>query len=395
VKAIELKRKPVELLIRGLCGFLALFTLFMLTLSLIFSFGGDAPSLFGRNVYIIKTDAIDFLKPGTALFTQAVPYNEIYQGNIVVFKSLETGRAGVAEIESVEQADGVYKYNAISERGVELVLTQGQIVGRATQQSNFLGALFGFAKSPAGVLVIAVIPCMVILIYESSKSIFTVFRKEGRITPVKKQDEVPTYVPRQKSRLPAYLTPEASDGRSDDYEKVLDNILAKDDGFAKEDYPLYSPPGNKPVNPEPPAVKKPATRTAPRTAPLSQKRLNQAIAEVNARNKPDGLIFDTGEVVNSVPDKGDDSALRHALRQAPADVENSATSELNQLKELKTGGNPAEKVKQYNPKKGANQRNTQTASTPSLDKLLREDDSETENAGYNIEDILFSIDKRK
>jgi len=385
VKTIELKRKPVELLIRGLCGFLALFTLFMLTLSLIFSFGGDAPSLFGRNVYIIKTDAIDFLKPGTALFTQAVPYNEIHQGNIVVFKSLETDRAGVAEIESVEQTDGVYKYNAISERGVELVLTQGQIVGRATQQSNFLGALFSFAKSPTGVLVIAVIPCMVILIYESSKSVFSAFRKEGRITPVKKQDEVPTYVPRQKSRLPAYLTPEASDGRSDDYEKVLDSILAKDDGFAKDDYPLYSPPGSQPAKPEPPAVKKPVIRTAP----LSQKRLNQAIAEVNAKNKPEGLIFDTGEVVNSVPDKGDD-----AQRQAPADVENSATSELNQLKELKTSGTPAEKVKQYNPKK-ANQRNTQTTSTPSLDKLLREDDSETEGAGYNIEDILFSIDKRK
>ncbi|MDR2531238.1 MAG: hypothetical protein LBC82_00120 [Oscillospiraceae bacterium] len=361
-----------------MCAFLALFTLFMLTMSLIFSFGGDAPSLFGRNVYIVKTDAVEFLKPGTALFTVSVPYEEIVKGDIVVFKSLETGRAGIAEIDSVQHNENVYRYNAVSERGVEIILTQSQIVGKATQYSDFFGWLIGFAKSPAGVMIVAVIPCMIILIYESSKSIFMALRKNSEITPVKKQDEIPTYVPRQKmSAMSAYSkTGNADNGDyDDDYNKVLDNITAKEDGFAQDDYPLFRAPGSKAVKAAPKTEEKP--RIAPRTAPLSQKRLNQAIAEVNARKSTGqtGFPFDEPQ------------ALKAAV--------STGTGEIAELKA--TGSPVVENVKRYMPKKNtAAQRVSQTASIPSLDRLLRdEDDPEAENVRYDLDSILFSIDKKK
>jgi hypothetical protein len=339
------------MLIRGLCGFLALFTLFMLTLSLIFTFGGDAPNLFGHNVYIIRTDRVEALKPGTALMTRVVYPEELQPGDIIIFRNSEN-RKGLAEIVSSQESEGVFRFNAVSERGTDMILTESQIVGKATHQSEFLGALINFAKSPAGVMVIAVIPCVAILIYEASKSILGVFGKGrgGQVVPVRKQDENPTYIPRQKisAAINAYSKTE----------KKAEDSFGDTDGFEgdyfedRDDYPLFKAPSPKP---------KPVKEEKKRHVPLSQKRLNDAIAEVKAKKE----------------------------------TNLSATGELSDLKEVTAKASSLEAVKRYTPKKAAAVRLSQTASIPSLDKLLREDDPEVENTRYDIENILFSIDKKK
>ncbi|MDR2559940.1 MAG: hypothetical protein LBC86_10450 [Oscillospiraceae bacterium] len=389
MKIIELKRKPAEIIIRAVCGFLALFTLFMLTVSLVFSLGGDAPSLFGRNIYIVRTDTVEFLKPGTALFTQSVSFNEIHPGDIVVFNSLDGSKAGLAEVETVQESDNVYRFEAIGESGAEITLAGSQIVGRATQYSDFFGAVIGFAKSAAGVMIIAVIPCMIILIFEASKAIFGVFRKDGEIRPVKKQSEIPTYVPRQKISGRNTVKEELKEeSEEDDYGRMLAEIAEKDATFAdspysdnEDDFPLFRQPVSKTVN-----INKPAS--APRIAPLSQKRLNQAIAEVNARK-----VENTGRITDRFPFNKTDEIMTIT----PTGTDTSATYEVGTLKEIKAMPAPVtENVKKYTPKKNTPaQRVAQTTSIPSLDRLLREEDPEVENAPYNIEDILFSIDKKR
>ena len=351
---IELKRKPAELLIRGLCGFLALFTLFLLTLSLIFTFGGDAPSLFGRNVYIVRTDRVEELKPGTALITARVHPEELQVGNIIIFKNSED-RKGIAEITSAQESEGVFRFNAVSERGTEMLLTESQIVGKATQYSDILGGLIGFAKSPAGVMVIAVIPCVAILIYEGSKAIFAGIAKgRGQVIPVKKQDENPTYIPRQKmsAAINAYTKTENSTNDDEDYDDNDDlEFFALEE---KEEAPLFKPPVSKPPV-------KGVVRERERPMPLSQKRLNDAIAEVKAKRT---------------------TAI-------------SKTGELGDLKEVEAKGLSAtENIRRYTPKKSSAVRLSQTASIPSLDRLLMEDDPDTENTRYDINDILFTIDKK-
>ena len=351
-------------MLRGVCGFLAVFTLFLLTLSLIFTFGGDAPSLFGRNIYIIKTDNIELLKPGTALFTSEVAPSEIVPGNLVIFKNAE-GQMGVAEITFSEQLENIYSFRAVSERGIEIVLTQSQIVGKGMHFSNFFGGLIGFAKSPAGVLVIAVIPCLAILLYEGTKTIFKTLRgAEAEITPVRKQDETPTYIPRQKlsAAMSAYSKAEREDGFfSDDDEKpALDN------------FPLFTSPPPKPKPPEKPK---------PPPAPLSQKRLNEAIAEVNARK---------GSPRQEFPYDDDDGLLKTAPVEKHAKFNASGTAE------IKVGSAATalqEAVKRYSPKKPQPPHVSQTAAIPRLDKILQEED-ESENTRFNLEDILFSLDKK-
>ena len=360
---IELKRKPAELLLRGTCGFLAVFTLFMLTLSLIFSFGGDAPSLFGKNIYIVKTGSVEFLKPGTAILTSVVPAEEILQGNIVVFKNSEN-KTGIAEIVSSELSENVYGFKAVSERGIDITLTQSQIVGKAMHYSDIIGGLVGFAKSPAGVLVIAVLPCLIILVYEGSKSFFAAARSRGEVPPVKKQDEVPTYIPRQKvsAAISAYSKTESLE--------PADYAL---NGRDEKEYPFFKPP-KQDVKPEKaPQVKKPV--------PLSQKRLNDAIAEVNSRKAPKGGQIAVNAYGGYEPAKANEPVI--SLNPKPA---------ISQTREINTSAEK-ENVKRYTPKKNALPRTSQTGGVPRLDQLLKEDESE--NTRYNIADILFSLDNKK
>jgi len=370
----------------------------LLTLSLIFSFGGDAPSLFGKNIYIVKTDAVEDLQPGTALITSKVPFEQITEGDIVVFQNSDN-RAGIAEIVSTRYNDNVYGFSAISERGTEITLTQSQIVGKATHYSSFLGALISFVKSPAGVLVIAVIPCVIILIYEAAKSAFTSAgkgRREKEITPVKKQDEIPTYIPRQKmsAAISAYSKTEAipdfsdfSDSKDDGYKDSYAEKLAlraetanekrQKDIIEKDNYPLFKSPTSKSVNVNS------AKSEKPRSAPLSQKRLNEAIAAVNAQKgvRSPGLagLEDTGDF--------NTSDISQIVRTVQAE----------QSAQAKVSSEPiTENVRQYMPKKSVGARISQTSAIPNLDRLLRdEDETDGENTRYNLEDILFSVDKKR
>jgi hypothetical protein len=241
---------------------------------------------------------------------------------------------------------------------------------------------------------------MIILIYESSKSIFAAFRKNNEITPVKKQDETPTYVPRQKmSAMGTYFKNENNDNNDEykgDYEKMLDEIAAKEDGFtrdgfAEDDYPLFTAPKSKAIKITPKPAEKP--RSAARTAPLSQKRLNQAIAEVNAR-KGAGQITQNEREPFSV---GDNFTFDEAPLKT-AGISTAGNHGTGEIAELRATGSPVvENVKRYMPKKNAaGQRISQTASIPSLDRLLRDDDEpDLETERYNLDDILFSIDRKK
>ncbi|MCL1823103.1 MAG: hypothetical protein FWG44_02770 [Oscillospiraceae bacterium] len=374
----------------------------MLTLSLIFSFGGDAPNLFGRNIYIVKTDVMEGLNPGTAIITGIVAPDELVPGDIVVFKNVEN-RAGVAEIITVKKNDNIYGFDAVSERGANIVLTQSQIVGKALEYSDFLGGLIGFAKSPAGVLVIAVIPCMIILVYEGSKSMFAVLRGGGKVAPVKKQDEIPTYIPRQKMSAATAISAYSKTENSKTSELEIKSEIKKE-----EEYPFFKQPKSKAI-----VIEKPQKKPAP----LSQKKLNDAIAAINAQNSfKNELRSELNEDVNrtasffasETADIFEPESI--SGKEYMEQLEGAQTSEIKRL--LSVNDEPPkspppvqESVKRYTPKKKetpvrSSARSTprtaqNTSAIPSLDRLLKEDDGEAENTRYNIEDILFSIDRKK
>ncbi len=382
---IELEARSIRLadiIAKICCGVLAIFVLFLLITSMIFSLGGDAPSLFGQNVYIVDTEAFEIINKGTAVITSKVPFEEIQPGNIVIYEGRE-GKAALAEIQLADYIEGVYSFTALSEIGAELTLSQGQIIGKAMQYSNFFGGLIRFAKSPAGVMLLAVIPCFLILGYELFKSIISRLRGEPQITPVKKQDEIPTYIPRPKVTQAVSAYRDVQNSQNDEATSQnkgygnIDDLFAKvppiKDGFDNkndDDFPLFRSP-KSPPKPQP--VPQPKNQM-----PLSQKRLNEVMAETKPR-------------------------IRTEPQQKPQAPQNSLNDTMTRTTELdkqaRTAINNttsyAENLKHFTPRKQANAtRLTSTQAIPRLDDLLR-DEADSDDTRYDINNILSSFDKTR
>lgn len=170
--------------------------LFLIIISITFSFGeqSSAPNLFGYNIYIVKNGSFDQLKPNTAAFAQIVNPDEVFKNDIIIYKEFEGNTASLAKINNATLKDAVFSYDILTENGRKTTISQGQVMGKVTSYSNFLGLLISFAISPLGLLAIAILPCLAIILFEFIKFIYNKLPSPS-VETVKKQEETPTYVP--------------------------------------------------------------------------------------------------------------------------------------------------------------------------------------------------------
>ncbi|MDR0222949.1 MAG: hypothetical protein LBI38_05395 [Oscillospiraceae bacterium] len=258
---ITIGKKPVEIALIVLCCLMTAATLFLLFFSVTFGFGGGAANLFGQSVYIVRTDAFELIKSPGAVIAKKVGIDEISEKNIVIFEF--DGHKAIGEILGKSVSDGGVAYFTVAdENGDAHVVPEHSVIAKAMRYSAVLGVIADFAVSPAGVLVIAVTPCVCVLALEALRPIFRKKREKEEVTPVNKQDETPTFIPGASSAaaLRAY----------------------KDAAGA--------PAGEKPQLFT--APKRPAYKLAPqkKKEPLSSEKLASAIAAVNARRGKTGEI---------------------------------------------------------------------------------------------------------
>lgn len=413
---MEIKNKIRQIVLAIVCAALLILTLFLGVTAAVYAVGGAKPNLFGTSIYIVKTDAFGLLENGTALIAEQVPYAEIQPGNIVIF-SLENNLPAIAEIQESSLSDGVYSFLASTENGDTVTLSQSQIVAKGVSYSNFWGAVITFASSPIGLLLIAVTPCVVLIIIEFVKFLRRAI-PEPEIETVKKQLEVPTYTP-ERGRAAAAYRQAASDSLDDsiglyDAQVRRSRSVERTDvlEISPQESPLFLGPKHKPI-----AVQ---SRQDTEEMPLSQKKLNEAIAAARAARELEDANRRRAEMVREIQ-KGRSAAIaaekerenevlaaqeaerrREAAkpketaklpRQSAQPVlsAQSPRSERNQEKLLRRS--PAsfkseeEPVKQYTPRKATHA----TTSIPRLDALLNEDSDD----GYNIDDILAGLEQKQ
>lgn len=436
---MELKNKVKQIILRAICGIFLIIAIFLGSVAAFYSIGGGAPNLFGKYFYLVKTDAFDLLKNGTALIAEEVDAYEIQPWNIVIF-TLENGAPALAEIRSSELADGVYSFKAVVENGSEITLSQSQIVAKGMTYSDFWGAVIGFAVSPLGVMLVAVVPCLIIIVIEITKFIRKTM-PQPEIETVKKQLETPTYTPDmgRAGVMNAYKS-----GSLDDSIGLYDNQNIKT-SVDRTDVLEISNQTETPLflRQQRPAPK-PQTKRSNETMPLSQKKLNAAIAAAKAERemqaerektvkdiqKTRGAAIAAEKeheeylknVSNAVKDKGiaraaSDAAVKNMM-QRTAEIETVASkntasvqrpvprresnfrpeftpSQQTQRSVQRTSQirRPSEEeVKQYTPRKLSSASSAHsTTSIPRLDALLNED---VDDDSYNLDDILASLDRR-
>ena len=384
---INSERKAGKVILWIIAALMLIAALFLISVAVVFSVGGDAPSVFGYNIYLVKTDAFDVVSNGDAIITEKVNPDEINSGNIVIFS--ENDSVIIGETQSGTLNEGIYSFSIKDENGALHTLTQSQIIGKAMYVSPILGTVVGFVSSPLGMLMIAIIPCFIIIAFE----IYKLFHKdddEPIIEPIKKQEEVPTYIPRSKSSAAeAYkknMNPEQCAAKPnlpqggfsatnvDDLPKYAPYKRSRQD-YANDDV-LFTGPQKK---------KQPNRREQ---MPLSQKKLNEAIAATKAEHE--------------LAERRKTSAvsMAEAIKNVQEDKPSEIIREEIEVKEEVVVKAPeeSEPIKTYTPKpqpkflRPNSQRAENNDNSASLDQLLNADDDNDE--GFSIDDILNSLGKK-
>ena len=311
------------------CGVMAFIMLALLAMSLIFSGAHIAPNLFGTGVFIVKNDAFSLVGRGYALFSKSVPPTDITPGNLVVFRLPGVTAAGqspvsadlLGEVQDVSSEGGAYTFEIKDENGTRMYITEANLVGKAMSFSAFLGFVISFAVSPAGVTLIAVIPCAIVLALEGTKIFTARQERTERLRPVvrtsnterdkrvsNKPDVTYKASERKSDARDTVSPPEEPDKYSADSEFELEPDAAlpaepRLDGFSENYYDNALPPKNAGVVAKyvkntagggGAAVRPPKNFSSfedlnpseRRRRLLSQQRLNEVLAQTRRPNKP-------------------------------------------------------------------------------------------------------------
>lgn len=379
MRKISLSKKLQNAVLIIVGGLVLLCTLFLVLISMIFYGENSAPGIFGHNVYLVKTDAFSLINNGTALFARSVPFEEISAGNIVIFLN-ENDENTIGEIREVMSGDGVYTFRTRLSDNTETVVGQSRIVGKGIYISDAIGGLIGFAVSPAGVCVIAVLPCTLVIVLEILNII-----KDRRL---RREEE------RQKEKRDAPVSVPAANApaaQERDFSALRPVSPAPRRQYSPDETGLFQPP--KAAQP----VRKPAQPA--QKAPISGKELDKLIRETKAEHLQREMAAQTAAPIQQAAPARQSSPVqreraigdiqqRRAVRAYTEAAEAAADSEKTDTITLHKAPPSAE----LEPRRYAAEKTPADDSKISpLDRLLQEDDGDEH---YDIDDILRSLEKR-
>ena len=407
VSEIKGTKKAGNIVLCVISALVLLCTLFLVLVSVIFYGDNSAPEIFGHRIYLVKTDAFSLVNNGTALIAQTVPDEEIKAGNIVIFLDDEDKNT-IGEIREVTYSDGVYTYRTRLPNNSETVVGQSKIVAKGIYVSDAVGGLIGFALSPAGVGVIAILPCSLIIVLEVLN-----FIKSRRLS----QQEEEAF-----EREADVKTVQPSLNREEPEERDFSDLRSAsqpEHRFTSQEVGLFQPPkaGNSFRQTAQPAQK----------APISGKELEKIIMETKAEHRR-GASVQQPAVQKERPVQQPPVQKEKPAQQVPVQRERTAQTEVavqrEQAAKAAASARAADRYRQIQeqtelpkaPAKSAVKTDTDTVSVAEpkpvlqpeqktysprkavddgklspLDRLLQEEQESDEH--YDIDDILRSLEK--
>ena len=204
--------KAAQIALTALCVVLMLLTIFLIVLSVMFSGGKSAVDSFGSNLYFVKSNSFDLIPAPSIVIGEKIQPASLGAGDIVIFES-DDGGTLIGEINEVltltstddtDESDSTDEntpqkqgrhFKIDGESGESHIIAEDMVISKAVQTSRTLGVIVNFVTSPMGVLVIAVIPCVCILLWEVVRPIVRKITGKKEVPIINKQEEVPTFVP--------------------------------------------------------------------------------------------------------------------------------------------------------------------------------------------------------
>lgn len=162
----------------------------------IFRDANKAPSVFGHRIYLMNGDGMEpRIKQGSAVFIDegAMPEAE---GNVILCdidgRLAVVGFQGTQDVTMLDgsvQRKYIVKYDNAPAEQVWAV-DEGDIIGRAISYDTALGAVIRFASSKTGMLVIVIVPCALLVIYEIVMLVISL--KKGKTADDMELEEIET-----------------------------------------------------------------------------------------------------------------------------------------------------------------------------------------------------------
>ncbi len=147
--------------------------------------------IFGFNVYLVDNDYIPTAPKGSAVLVKKGKAAELEEGKLVLYlKPDADDEPTLGYVKAISARDGVH-YITVAYHDQPYEFPEGKLVGRADYSSKFWGGLLGFIKTPLGVMVLAVLPCAALILFDLAR-VAAANKPEPEVVPkVKNADEEP------------------------------------------------------------------------------------------------------------------------------------------------------------------------------------------------------------
>ncbi len=147
------------------CILLMLLCVLLIIAALVFG-SRETVNVFGFNIYMVQNDAVPTAPKDSAVIVRKCSAFELDEGNLALYtKDDENKTPALGYVRNIEMAEGTYFVTAFA-NDTETRFSDSALIGRAEYSSVAFGKTLAFIRTPWGVLCIAVIPCIVLIIYD-------------------------------------------------------------------------------------------------------------------------------------------------------------------------------------------------------------------------------------
>ncbi|MGN1120096.1 MAG: hypothetical protein ACI4Q4_07035 [Oscillospiraceae bacterium] len=371
-------------------------------------FGSDGiVKAFGYNIYLSKTGEFENVPLGSAVLAKHCSPYDLETDNLILYQTDEG--TFLAYADDIRMEDGSYIIR-ISDSNSVSEINGSQLLGKAEYCSAFLGSFISFSMTPLGIIVIAVIPCLVLVALDIIRAVAAklpppevepqfkttdeapepssnlsvkpdgnaAYSRTGPVKPAETADEVLfSYTARQKpapARSPIIPLTDRSDNKPAPAKPASTKPTPKPaaEAAAKSD----------PVKPAPKPSEKPAsTKPAP--------EIGKTPASVAARNYVDS-------VVSAPKVSGDTAELPVITKKSRSDAffTQSEAPQIGRQKPANRSVIDLEDALATAGKRSAGKRSSEILAGKNPSELISDDDEKSDRGRYAVDDILAGLDKK-
>lgn len=187
-----MKKKFLRILGYVLCTILMVLCILLIIAASMFG-AKKTVDIFGFNIYLVETDDIPSAPKGSAVLVKKGAAAGLEEGKLVLYLKPDANDAPtLGYVKELSARDGV-AYITVAYNGEPYEFSESKLVGRADYSSKFLGGLIGFIKTPLGVMLIAILPCAALILFDIARAA-AANRPEPEVIPkVKNADEEPPH----------------------------------------------------------------------------------------------------------------------------------------------------------------------------------------------------------